>query len=75
MRDRPDGGKEEKNSVNWSLSRRTVDRSSLSACSSGRDKKGSFQIFRDLPLISYFFPIAACGSYIYSFLLFTLDLP
>ncbi|KAF2533141.1 hypothetical protein F2Q70_00029551 [Brassica cretica] len=49
MRDRPDGGKEEKKSVSWSLSRRTVDWSSLSACSSGIDKKGSFQIFRDLP--------------------------
>ena len=49
MRDRPDRGKEEKKSMNWSLSRRTVDRSSLSAYSSGSDKKGSFQIFRDFP--------------------------
>uniref|UniRef100_A0A0D3CWX5 Uncharacterized protein n=1 Tax=Brassica oleracea var. oleracea TaxID=109376 RepID=A0A0D3CWX5_BRAOL len=41
MRDRPDRGKEEKKSMNWSLSRRTVDRSSLSAYSSGSDKKGN----------------------------------
>ncbi|KAF3589355.1 hypothetical protein F2Q69_00031204 [Brassica cretica] len=37
MGDRPVGGKEEKKSVIWSFSRRTVERSSPSACSSGRD--------------------------------------
>ena len=49
MEDGPDGGKEEKKSMIWSLSRRTVERSSLSACSSDSDLKGSFQIFQDLP--------------------------
>ena len=61
--------KRREKSMIWSLLRGTANQSSFSACSSDRDKKGSFQIFWDLPQISYFLPLAACGSYIYNFYL------